>query len=215
MPAMPGDRDEVRLALVGAGVEEVLDLAELAVAADERRLEAGRLQRAARARDDPERAPERRQARLALQLVAAGVLVGDRLLGRAARRLADEDRARLRERLDPRGGVDEVAGDHPLALGAERHRGLAGEDSGARAQLGQPDLVPERRHRCDQVECGANGALGVVLGRGRRPPDGHHRVADELLDRAAVQLDQPAAGVEVAREELAHVLRVALPPRAR
>src|SRR5581483_4972703 len=52
-------------------------------------------------------------------------------------------------------------------------------------------------------------ALGVVLGRDRRPPDGHRRVADELLDRAAVELDEPAASVEVAGEELARVLRVA------
>ena len=44
-PGDPGDRDEVRLALVGAGVEELLDLAQLTVAADERRLEPGRLQR--------------------------------------------------------------------------------------------------------------------------------------------------------------------------
>src|SRR5205823_10004029 len=37
----------------------------------------------------------------------------------------------------------------------------------------------------------------------------HHRVADELLDGAAVDLDQPAAAVEVAREQLTHVLGVA------
>ena len=57
-------------------------------------------------------------ARLALQLVLAGVLVGDRRLGRALGGLADEHRARLGRRLDARGGVDEVAGDHALALGA-------------------------------------------------------------------------------------------------
>ena len=108
------------------------------------------------------------------------------------------------------GGVDEIARDHALALGAERDRGLAGEDRGAGAEVRQPDLVAERRDRGDQVERGANRALGVVLGRGRRAPDGHHGVADELLDRAAVQLDQPAAAVEIAREELARVLAVAL-----
>ena len=45
-----GHRDEVRLLLVRGGVEELLDLAQLAVAADERRLEALRLERAAQAR---------------------------------------------------------------------------------------------------------------------------------------------------------------------
>ena len=115
----------------------------------------------------------------------------------------------LGDRLHARRGVDEIAGDHALALGAERHRRLAGEDAGPRAKLRRADLVAERRHGGDEVERRAHGALGVVLGRGRRAPDGHHRVADELLDRAAVELDQPAARVEVAGEELAHLLGVA------
>src|SRR5439155_14550290 len=37
----------------------------------------------------------------------------------------------------------------------------------------------------------------------------HHRVADELLDGAAVEPNDPAAGFEVAREQLAHLLGVA------
>ena len=78
------------------------------------------------------------------------------------------------------------------------------------ASSGAPDLVAERRHGSDEVECRANGPLGIVLGRGRRAPHRHHRVADELLDRAAVELDQAAARVEVAGEELARVLGVAL-----
>ena len=48
----------------------------------------------------------------------------------------------------------------------------------------------ELRDGGDEVERRADGALGVVLVRDRRAPDGHHRVADELLDRAAVALDQ-------------------------
>ena len=140
----------------------------------------------------------------------ARVLVDDRLLGRPARRLADEDRPGLGGRLHPRRGVDEVAGDHALALGADRDGGLAGEHARPRAQLRCADLVAERGHGGDEVERGADSALGVVLGRGRRAPHGHHRVADELLDRAAVELDQAPARVEVAREQLARVLRVAL-----
>src|SRR5436190_8693872 len=41
------------------------------------------------------------------------------------------------------------------------------------------------------------------------PPDRHHRVADELLHRAAVERDQPLAGLEITGEELAYLLRVA------
>ena len=91
---------------------------------------------------EPRRPETTRRARqsgvrplLALQLERAGLLVDDRLLGRAARRVADEDRARLGDRLDARRGVDEVAGDHALALGAERDRGLAREHPGARAEF--------------------------------------------------------------------------------
>src|SRR5439155_20188825 len=51
--------------------------------------------------------------------------------------------------------------------------------------------------------------LGVVLGGRRSTPNGHHRVADELLDGAAVQRDQPLAAVEVAGEQLPRVLGVA------
>ena len=68
----------------------------------------------------------------------------------------------------------------------------------------------ERAHRLDQVEGGPHGALGVVLPRDRRPPDRHDRIADELLDGAAVALDDLARPIEVARQQVAHGLRVAV-----
>ena len=49
-PGDAGDRDELRLALLRRRVEELLDEPQLAVAADERRLEPDRLERAAAAR---------------------------------------------------------------------------------------------------------------------------------------------------------------------
>ena len=45
---------------------------------------------------------------------------------------------------------------------------------------------PSRAHGVDELERRADRPLGVVLVRGRRAPDGHDRVADELLDGAAV-----------------------------
>ena len=63
--------------------------------------------------------------------------------------------------------------------------------------------------RRDEVEGHADGPLGVVLGGGGRSPDRHHRVADELLDGAAVARDQRPRELEVARQELADVLGVA------
>jgi hypothetical protein len=110
--------------------------------------------------------------------------------------------------LQARGGVHEVAGNHPLPHGAQGHRRLAGEDSGA-------DLDGPRAHReatdgLDQLEARPHGALGVVLVRGRGPPDGHHGVADELLDRAPVAPDDVGCDLEVASQELADGFRVAV-----
>ena len=96
MPAMPMTETSCARSLVGGGVEELLDEPELAVAADERRLEA---RRAPCARRAPATTRSARQScaglGLALQLVLAGVLVGDRRLGGAPRRLADEHGAGL------------------------------------------------------------------------------------------------------------------------
>jgi hypothetical protein len=141
--------------------------------------------------------------------VLANLLVGDRGFGHASGRLAGEHGAGLGDRLDARGGVDKIARDHSLPLGAERHGGLACQDAGPGFEVRRLELVSERRDGRDQIEGRAHGALGVVLLRHGRSPDRHHRVADELLHRAAVERDQALAAVEVAREELAHLLGVA------
>ncbi len=197
------DRDELRLALFRRAVEDLLDEAQLPVAPLERRLEADRLLRAAAGSEHAERAVQRQRFRLALQLVLTCRFVGDRGLGRAAGRLADQHRPGLSGGLDPRGGVDQVAGDHPLAFGADRHGRLAGEHARPRRES-RIELL----HCGEQVERRPDRPLGVVLVRGRRPPHRHHGVADELLDGAAVQGDQPAAGLEVAGQQLTGVLRV-------
>jgi hypothetical protein len=121
---------------------------------------------------------------------------------------SDVHRTGRRARLDARRGVDEISGDHPLAFGAERDRRLAGEHACTRAQVLGSDLTAECGDGGHEVERRAHGALRVVLGRDGRTPDGHDGVADELLHRPAVDGDDPAADVEVAREQLAHVLRV-------
>ena len=197
------DRDELRLLLVRGAVEQLLDQAQLAVAADEGRLETRRLQRPGASRRHSQGVEQDDRLGLALQLVGAHILVGDRRLRSALRRLTDQHRARLGRRLDTRRRVDQVAGDHALAPGAERDRRLAGEHAGARLQTGT-----ELRHRGDEFERGAHRPLGVVFVRGRCAPDGHDRVADELLDRAAVALDHRPRRLEVLGEELPRFLGV-------
>ncbi len=202
------DRDEVRLLLVRGRVEQLLDLAQLAVAADERCLEAVRLERATETRDDSLCSPKRGQALLALELERARLLVDDRPLRRAARGVAHIDRTRLGDRLHARGRVHEVARDHALTLGAQRHGSFARQHSRTCAELLGAHLLAERRDGGDEVESRPHRPLGIVLGRRGRAPDGHHRVTDELLDRPAVQPDQPPARVEVARQQLPHLLGV-------
>ena len=119
IPAIPVTETRCARRSSAAEWKHVLDLPQLAVAADERRLEARPLQRPLSSRDDAQRPPERHGLGLALELERAGVGVGDRSLGRAPGRLADEHGAGLGGRLDARGGVDEVAGDHAL-VGAHR-----------------------------------------------------------------------------------------------
>ena len=51
-------------------------------------------------------------------------------------------------------------------------------------------------------------ALGVVFAGDGRAPHGHDRITDELLDQPAVMLDGVPGGLVVARERLAHELRV-------
>ena len=77
------------------------------------------------------------------------------------------------------------------------------------ASSGAPTRRPSCGHRVDRSSAGADGALGVALVRDRRAPDRHHGVADELLDHAAVALDHRAGALEVARQQLAHLLGVA------
>ena len=72
------------------------------------------------------------------------------------------------------------------------------------------DARAEVTDRPDELERGSDRALGVVLERRGRAPDGHHRVADELLDRAAVAGDDRGREVEIARQGLADVLGITL-----
>ena len=131
----PGDEDELGAPLLRGCMEQIFDELKLAVAADERSLEPGRAHRAATAGDHAQCPPELHRLGLALQLVQAGVVVGDRRLGRPLGRLACEDGTGLGGRLDPRRRVDEVARHHALVRRAQRDCCLARENpcSGASA----------------------------------------------------------------------------------
>ena len=146
----------------------------------------------------------------ALHQVPARALVGDCGLGRPAGRSTDQHGSGLGQGLDPGCGVHEVSGDQALSAGVKADCGLSRHHSDAEPQVHRAELIAERADRCDQIQCSAHRPLGVVLLGYRGAPDRHHRVSDEFLDAAAVPLDEPSGDVEVAREQVAHVLGVAM-----
>ena len=61
----------------------------------------------------------------------------------------------------------------------------------ARALQLESVTVAEGAHGVDELERDPDGPLGVVLLGDGGAPHRHDRVADELLDRAAVALERP------------------------
>ena len=100
-------------------------------------------------------------------------------------------------------------GHHALVRRVQRDRRLAREDAGAGTEGRDADLLAEGLDRLGQIERGTHRAFGVVLVRHRRSPHRHDRVADELLDHAAIAPDQAATGLEVPSQEVANLFRVA------
>ena len=202
-----GDADEVRAPALG-GVEQILEQAQLTLPADERRVEPGAAADAAPGGRDAHGPPERHRLGLALERERPGGLADDRRLGHAPGRLVDEHGSGGGGSLDAGRGVDEIARDDALADRAHRHRRLAGGDGRPGLEL-ETVTVAEGAHGVDELERDPDGPLGVVLLGDGGAPHRHDRVADELLDRAAVALDRHAGGVEVAGQKLAHLLGVA------
>ena len=112
----------------------------------------------------------------------------------------EHDLARRGRLLQARGDVDGLAG-------RERRVGVVDDDL-ARLDA-DPRLEPELVDLVEDRERGAHRALRVVLVRPRHAERGHHGVAGELLDRAAVLLDLLGRVLEVARHAPADDLRVA------
>ena len=166
----------------------------------ERRLEPGVPADTAAAGNDPQGAPCSNRLLPALHRVAAGVLVGDRCFAGAPGDVVDEHGGRSGQALQARSQVDRIAQDHPLALASHINCGQSGDDPGAGAELGEPDLLPKRRNRLDDRKRRTRRPLGVVLARHGAPPDRHQRVSDELLNGAAQLFDQRARSIEVAGE---------------
>ncbi len=133
----------------------------------------------------------------------------DRALRGAHGHLVDEHRPNGCGRLQPRSGVDDVAGDDSLsALGActECDDGLARGDGGAHGDL-EP-VGAELLDRVQNSEPGAHCTFGVVLVRHGSAEDRHHSVSDELLHGSAEPLDVGLHALVVRAQRRADVLRI-------
>ena len=106
-------------------------------------------------------------------------------------------------------GVHQVPGHHALVL-APSVTAASPVSTPARASRDPP---AQPRNGLYEFEHGANRPLGVILMGRRHTPDCHDRVTDELLGGAAIAPDHLACRVEVPRQHVPRVLRVADPPR--
>src|SRR5712671_1991717 len=96
-----------------------------------------------------------------------------------------------RDRLDPRGGIDAVTGEEALAdarADVETDERRAGVDPDPQAERQAAESI-EAARLLDDPERGADCPFGIVAMGRRHPEHPDHRVADELLDDAAMKLD--------------------------
>ncbi len=207
-PASPRTSTELRLLLGHGVVEHCNQLLQLARAPDEDVLGRQRAHSVGPRRDE---AVRRHRLRLALQRQRLDRLdvdrVGDELVGQLA-----EQRLRVARRLlEPRGDVDGVARHQPLVRRAVTRDDAAGVDADAvreRDAVGALEfdvqILQLELHRLG----GADRSERIILVHLRQPEDGHHGVADVLLDGAAVADDRSAHHVEVASHHLAQRLGI-------
>ncbi len=190
----PDDRDQLAARPAARPLPCLGERSQLPLAPDQRRVEAPFRRRL----DTATSRHAGTGSRLPFSVERLDRLRLDRVSSQAQRRLAEQGLTGLRGLLQPRGDVDGVTRREPL-LGARDHLAAADADPPLDAELGQGQLHLRRR---------LERAHGIVLVHGRQPEDRHHGVADELLDDAAVALDDRLHPLEVAREQGAKRLRV-------
>lgn len=136
--------------------------------------------------------------RLPLQSQRLELLVPDRFSDQNVRSLAEQDLSLVRRLLQARGDVDGVAGDERLARAGDD---LPGVDT-------DPNSETERSDSLSYLVRSPHGAQGIVLVGPRDPEHTHGGIAYELLDPAAVPLEDRAGLRVAAAHQLAQELGV-------
>ena len=196
-PADAQDREQLAGVVAERLAEGVREPAHLRLAPDHGRLQ---VTGGAHLAVHREQAVGRDRLGLALQGQRLDRLDLDGILGQLQRRVADQDLARLGGLLEPGGEVDRVTGGQALRRAGDD---LAGRHADA-------PLDAQLRERVAHLDRRAQRPERVVLVHDRHAEHRHHRVADELLDAAAVALDDALHPLEIAGEQP----RAAPPDRA-
>src|SRR5688572_4808397 len=115
-------------------------------------------------------------------------LAPDGIANEPQRVVSEQDLPRSSRLLEPCRNVDRVARDERVALARDNRTGVEAD----------PRVEVELVHDVPQLDRGPRGAERVVLRRHRNPEHGHHRIPDELLDGAAMPLENDPCGVVVA-----------------
>jgi ABC-2 type transport system ATP-binding protein len=129
------------------------------------------------------------------------------VLDEAVGRLAEDDLPGRGGLLEPLADVDRVAADEAVAGGRIAGHHLAGVDPDPHLEVDLARAI-ELRDALLDVERGSHGPQGIVLVDDRHAEDGHDLVADELLDGAAMRLDDRRGTFEEAEHQVAERLRV-------
>ena len=189
-------------AALDAPIEHRPQHVELVLASDERRVEAARPPRAHRCH--LEHAPGRYRLRFSLERQRRQWLRRHRVADKPVRRLADEDLVGSGSLLEARCDIDGVAGDERLTFRGIARNHLAGVHAGADPELDAPvppELLVQLGARIADLDRSSYRPVGVVLVQMRHAEDGDDRIADELLRRPAVTVDDRLHALEVTRHE--------------
>ncbi len=199
----PEDGREVRPSFLGHAIPGTREHLELPVPPDHR--DGGhRALALGRRRTNRDPRPDRRTLALRQDRLRRAVL--DDAAGARKRLFPDEHGADGRGRLESCGSVHDVAGDHGFAVS---RTGLELDDRFTGVH-GDSDLQSVPLRPVADGERSPHSTLRVVSVGRRRAEDAHHRVADELLHRAAEALQLGADSLVVRRENVPHVLGVEL-----
>ena len=143
-----------------------------------------------------------------LDLQRAHVLVAHDTPGRRPRRGADHDLTGERRGLQPLGRIHDVAHRRVVAAGAQRSdEHLTGVDPDTQLRTGTAIPV-QLGHGALHLERAPNGAFGVVLVGDRRAEQRDERIADKLVDAAAVPLDVRGERGETPVDEVFDAFRI-------